>query len=77
MKENVPNVIVGNKRMVIQMIKIKPDEVRDELITIYCNEVCKESAEDGHCPDHSCLVWKLLNICLDEEHKKSLFKDGE
>jgi hypothetical protein len=49
--------------------KIKPDEVRDELITIYCNEVCKESAEDGHCPDHSCLVWRLLNVCLDEEHK--------
>jgi len=50
------------------MIKIKPDEVRDELITIYCNEVCKESAEDGHCPDHSCLVWDILIKLTEKEN---------
>lgn len=48
------------------MIKIKPDQIRDELITIYCNDICKDSEDIGHCPDHTCLVWKLLNILLDE-----------
>jgi hypothetical protein len=51
------------------MVKIKPDKIRDELITIYCNDICSDSAEDGHCPDHSCLVWKLLTTLLDEENK--------
>lgn len=51
------------------MPEIQPEQIRDELITIYCNDVCKDSAEDGHCPDHSCLVWKLLNILLDEENR--------
>lgn len=50
-------------------MKVKSEQVRDELFTIFCNDICKDSSEIGHCPDHSCLVWKLLNICLDWEYK--------
>lgn len=51
------------------MPNIKPEQLRDELITIYCNDICKNSEDTGHCPDHSCLVWKMLKILLDEENK--------
>jgi hypothetical protein len=49
--------------------KIDPSNVRDELITVFCNEVCKDSTEDGHCPDHSCLIWKILLVCTYEDVK--------
>jgi hypothetical protein len=49
-------------------MKADPTEVRDELI-IYCQARCPESAFDYDCPDHSCIVWKLLDICNTESNK--------
>ena len=41
------------------------DEVRDELITTFCNPTCPDSVQDSHCPDHSCPVWKALDSLIE------------
>jgi aspartate carbamoyltransferase regulatory subunit len=43
-------------------MKAIPDEVRDILIQESCQVNCPEEVEDYQCPDHSCIVWKLLQI---------------
>ena len=43
------------------------DEVTDLLITEFCNEQCKESVlTDYYCPDHSCLVWRMLTMACED-----------
>ncbi len=48
----------------------KIDDVRDTLIIEYCDVICNEYMEDYNCPNHDCIVWKLLNICADENLKR-------
>jgi len=47
------------------MKKLTWEEVRDELITDYCNDRCKKYMSDYYCPDHSCVAWLTLNFCND------------
>jgi hypothetical protein len=48
-------------------MKAIPEEVRDILIVECCQQNCPESSEDYHCPDHSCIVWKLLDLANTED----------
>jgi hypothetical protein len=50
-------------------MKANPDNVRGILIEECCNNLCPESMEDYECPDHTCIVWRLLNICVEEDLK--------
>jgi hypothetical protein len=47
------------------MEKLTWEEVRDELITDYCNDRCKKYMSDYYCPDHNCVVYLTLNFCND------------
>ncbi len=49
---------------------IEASEVQDQLITDYCNENCPESVSDYHCPNHDCLIWRLLEICVADDVKE-------
>jgi hypothetical protein len=44
-------------------------DVKDTLISIYCYGHCPEYADDYSCPDHTCLVWKLLEHLNSEVSK--------
>jgi len=48
-------------------VKRKPDpsDVRDNLITDYCQE-CPDHEED-HCADHECFIWHIFGILMEAE----------
>jgi hypothetical protein len=50
-------------------MKTIPAEVRDILITECCQVNCPEEAADYHCPDHSCITCKLLELASIESNK--------
>ncbi len=48
-------------------MKIEWDEIKDELIDRWCN-VCHIGIDRADCPDHTCPVWQVLELC-DKELK--------
>ncbi len=48
----------------------KIDDVRDTLIMEFCDVICNEFMTDYNCPNHECIVWRLLTICSEESTKR-------
>uniref|UniRef100_A0A6M3LII9 Uncharacterized protein n=1 Tax=viral metagenome TaxID=1070528 RepID=A0A6M3LII9_9ZZZZ len=41
------------------------DEVRDELCSDFCRNLCPDALEDYYCPDHECPVWVAITSLME------------
>ena len=50
-------------------VKRKPDpsDVRDNLITDYCEECPDHDNNDYDCGDHECFIWEIFGILMEAE----------
>ena len=71
---NVGGEMLNNNKVetlagILAEVKRKPDasDVRDNLITDYCQECPDHDNDDYDCGDHECFIWEIFGILTEAE----------